>query len=87
MKKLFILLSICLLCVGCARREEPPISKRPPRLLSAQDYYNYRIKYSVIKDSIGHTLILHEYGIRGQYGYSFSIEHSPECEKCREIYD
>ena len=87
MKKLFVLLSICLFCVGCTRKEEPPISKQPSYLLSAQDYYNYKMRHSVIKDSVGHTLILHEFGVRGARNYSFSIEHSSECEKCCEIYD
>ena len=87
MKKLFVLLSICLLCVGCVRKKESPLPKQPSFLLSAQDYYDYKMRHSVIKDSVGHTLILHEFGIRGKYGYSFSIEHSPKCEKCCEIYD
>ena len=87
MKKLFVLLSVCLLCVGCTRKKELPLSKQPPYLLNAQDYYNYKIKHSVIEDSVGHTLILHEFGERGWRGYAFSIEHSPECEKCCEIYD
>ena len=88
MKKIFYILLICLLCIGCESKltEKDKIRIAPYRY-SAQEYYDKVITHSVIKDSVGHTLILHEVGSRGWKDYSFSIEHSPECELCCKIYD
>lgn len=75
----FILLCLTfLLCVGCA---ESNLDKTP------QEFFNTEIKHSNVIDSTGHSLILHEIGIRGMDNYSFSIEHSPVCKKCYDIYD
>ena len=52
-----------------------------------QEYYDKAIRHTVITDSAGHTLIFHEVGNRGFRTYAFSIEHSPECKKCCEIFD
>lgn len=60
---------------------------RPDYELTPQEFWNKEMKHSKITDSTGHTLILHEYGLRGNRDYSFSVEHSPECRKCCEIYD
>ena len=79
---------ICLFCVGCSvnisERERVLLA---PERFSAQEFYDKAISHSVITDSAGHTLILHEVGHRGKYGYSFSIEHSAECKMCYAIFD
>ena len=88
MRKLFYILLFGLIFIGCGNTisEKEKVLLAPDRF-SAQEYYDKVITHSVVKDSAGHTLILHEVGYRGKYGYSFSIEHSPECKLCCEIYD
>jgi len=88
MKRIFYILLICFLCIGCESKlsEKDEVMMHPTRI-NAQEFYDKGISHSVITDSAGHTLILHEVGLRGKYGYSFSVEHSPECRKCCEIYD
>lgn len=88
MKRIFYILLICFLCIGCgnklSKKDEIMIN---PNTVSAQEYYDNVITHSVITDSAGHTLIFHEVGERGWRNYAFSIEHSPECELCCKIYD
>ena len=88
MRKLFYILLFGFIFAGCAHNlsEREQIMLNPYKV-SPQEFYDKVITHSVIKDSAGHTLILHEVGYRGKYGYSFSIEHSPECKLCCEIYD
>jgi hypothetical protein len=88
MKKIFYILIFGLIFVGCGHKlsERDEVMLHPHKV-SAQEFYDKVITHSVITDSAGHTLILHEVGYRGKYGYSFSIEHSPECKLCCEIYD
>ena len=88
MKKLFYILVFGLIFVGCnSKLSERDEILLHPHKVSAQEYYDKVITHSVIKDSVGHTLIFHEVGERGWRNYAFSIEHSPECELCCEIYD
>ena len=77
-----------LIFVGCGNTisEREKVLLTPDRF-SAQEYYDKVITHSVITDSAGHTLIFHEVGHRGYRDYAFSIEHSPECKLCCEIYD
>ena len=88
MKKIFYILLFGLIFVGCGHilSERDEIMLHPYKV-SPQEYYDKVITHSVIKDSVGHTLIFHEVGSRGFRNYAFSIEHSPECELCCKIYD
>lgn len=88
MRKLFYILLFGFVFVGCAHNlsEREQIMLNPYKV-SPQEFYDKVITHSVITDSAGHTLILHEVGMRGCRNYSFSIEHSPECKLCCEIYD
>jgi len=72
--------------IGCKMDEKTKINACPWEL-TPQEYYDNAIQHNVITDSAGHTLIFNELGIRGSKNYAFSIEHSPECKKCCEIYD
>lgn len=88
MRKLFYILIFGLIFIGCANKlSERDEIMMHPNTVSAQEYYDKVITHSVITDSAGHTLILHEVGYRGCRDYAFSIEHSPECKLCCEIYD
>ena len=88
MRNIFYILLFSLIFIGCgnylSERDEIMLH---PNEVSAQEFYDKVITHSVITDSAGHTLILHEVGTRGWRDYAFSIEHSPECKLCCEIYD
>ena len=88
MKRIFYILLICFLCIGCGHEisEKDQIMLNPYKV-SPQEFYDKVITHSVITDSAGHTLIFHEVGHRGYRDYAFSIEHSPECKLCCEIYN
>jgi len=88
MRKIFYILLFGLIFIGCGNNisEMEKVLLAPDRF-SAQEYYDKVITHSVITDSAGHTLIFHEVGHRGYRDYAFSIEHSPECKLCCEIYD
>lgn len=81
MKKILFLFVVALTILSCGE------NFRPDWDLTPQEFWDKEMKHSVVTDSAGHTLILHEYSIRGNREYSFSVEHSPECKKCCEIYD
>ena len=85
MKKIFIIFVCCFLICAC----DSSMSMKDNNDIPAQEWFDTQIRHSIITDSMGHTLILHEFGSRNNvYGsYSFSIEHTPECKKCCEIYD
>ena len=87
-RKIFYILLLSIVFIGCEIKlsEKDKIMMHPNKV-SAQEYYDNVITHSVITDSAGHTLILHEVGERGWRNYAFSIEHSPECKLCCEIYD
>ena len=88
MKKLLIILLGCICIFSCGNKlsEKDKVLMHPNKV-DAQEFYDKVITHTVIKDSAGHTLILHEVGQRGWRDYAFSIEHSPECELCCKIYD
>ena len=88
MKRIFYILLFGLIFIGCGHKisEKDQIMLNPYKV-SPQEFYDKVITHSVITDSAGHTLILHEVGTRGYRDYAFSIEHTPECRKCCEIYD
>lgn len=88
MKKIFIVLISCFLLV-CSCADKNGYSELNYDSIPSQEWFDKYIRHSIVTDSTGHTLILHEYGSRANgYGsYSFSIEHTPECKKCCEIYD
>lgn len=87
-RKIFYILLLSIVLTGCGSNisEKDKIMMNPNKV-SAQEYYDNVITHSVIKDSVGHTLIFHEVGERGWRNYAFSIEHSPECELCCKIFD
>lgn len=91
MKKIFYILFFSLIfisfigCEGNLSDKEKIILA--PEKFTPQEYYDKVITHTIIKDSVGHTLIFHEVGSRGWRNYAFSIEHSPECELCCKIYD
>ena len=88
MKKIFVILICCFLLI-CSCIDKNGYNELNYDSISSQEWFDKYIRHSTVTDSTGHTLILHEYGSRNNvYGsYSFSIEHTPECEKCCEIYD
>ena len=83
MKKIFILLGLCGLISACEVKPED----KSVWLMTPQEYFDYRIKKSKVVNEEGHELILYESGQRHWRTYSFSIEHSPTCKMCYEIYD
>ena len=88
MKRIFYILLFSLIFAGCeGKLSEKDEVMLHPHKVSAQEFYDKVITHSVVTDSAGHTLIFHEIGTRGCRDYAFSIEHSPECKKCYEIYD
>ena len=91
MKKIFVIIISCLLFIGCSCsiKDKNGYNGLNREQIPAQMWFDKYIKHSTVTDSVGHTLILHEFGSRDNiYGsYSFSIEHTPECKKCCEIYD
>ena len=88
MKKIFVIL-ICCFLLACSCTDENGYNELNYDSIPSQEWFDKYIRHSTVTDNTGHTLILHEYGSRANgYGsYSFSIEHSPECKKCCEIYD
>lgn len=86
MKKLIICLLFAFIFVSCQLSNDAKLGLFPEEA-SPQEYFDKVIRHNVVTDTAGHTLILHEAGERGLRNYSFSIEHSPECKKCYEIYD
>ena len=91
MKKIFVILICCflLVCSCTDKNERGTFNFDDYNSIPAQEWFDKHISHSTVTDSTGHTIILHEYGSRNNvYGdYSFSIEHTPECKKCCEIYD
>ena len=87
MKKILFLFVVALTILSCA--DKNGYSELNYDSIPSQEWFDKYIRHSIVIDSTGHTLILHEYGSRANgYGsYSFSIEHTPECKKCCEIYD
>ena len=88
MKKIFVILISCFLFI-CSCTDQHGYNELNYDSVPSQVWFDKYIRHSTVTDSTGHTLILHEYGSRNNiYGvYSFSIEHTPECKKCCEIYD
>jgi len=90
-QKLNKIIFIIVFCVTmfCSCADKNGYSELNYDSIPSQKWFDKYICHSIVTDSTGHTLILHEYGSRANgYGsYSFSIEHSPECKKCCEIYD
>jgi len=88
MKKIFIVFISCFL-LACSCTDQHGYNELNYDSVPSQVWFDKYIRHSIVTDSTGHTLILHEYGSRANgYGsYSFSIEHTPECKKCCEIYD
>lgn len=88
MKKIFVILISCFLFV-CSCVDENGYSDLNYDSIPSQEWFDKYIKHSIVIDSAGHTLILHEFGSRNNvYGsYSFSIEHSSECKLCYQIFD
>lgn len=89
MKKIFVILTCCFLLSCSCNDEKGVYNDVNKNSIAPQEWFDKFIRHSEVTDSAGHTLILHEYGSRTNiYGsYSFSIEHSPICKKCCEIYD
>lgn len=91
MKRIFVIIISCLLFIGCnnSTKDKNKYNEFNREDIPAQEWFDKYIRHSTITDSTGHTLILHEFGSRNNvYGtYTFSVEHSPECKKCCEIYD
>ena len=81
----FIIIFCATIFCGCTDENGNNILKYDS--IPAQEWFDKYIKHSTIVNENGHTLIMHEIGCRNQQNYSFSIEHSPECKKCCEIYD
>ena len=74
MKKILIIFISCLLLV-CSCTDENGYNELNYDSVPSQVWFDKYIRHSTVTDSTGHTLILHEYGIRANgYGsYSFSI--------------
>ena len=91
MKKIFVILICCFLLVCSCTDKNRYIELNYVNYdsIPAQEWFDKYIRHSIVTDSTGHTLILHEYDSRTNINgsYSFSIEHTPECKKCCEIYD
>lgn len=81
---MIIMLSLPL--ISCQLSDETKIQLFPEEV-SSQEYFDKVIRHSKVIDEYGHELIFHEVNTRGYREYAFSIEHSPECKKCCEIYD
>ena len=85
MKKILILIGLCGLISSCEIENKP--EDKSVGVMTAQEYFDYKIRKSKIVNRDGHELILYESGQRNFQNYSFSIEHSPTCKMCYEIYD
>ena len=86
---LLIILGIMLACISCTTDMHDPedITYIHQDSIETQKFFNEYIKETLITNHEGHQVILYENGFRyGKY-YSFSIEHSPTCQKCYDIYD
>ena len=79
MKKILFIVILCLSYISCANKSTPQVS-------AGQRNFN-NLKRSEVVDPDGHQLIMYESGYQGTRNYAFSIEHSPKCKKCYELFD
>lgn len=86
---LLIILSIIIACISCTTDIHDPgnITYIQQDSIETQEFFNRNIKETVITNKQGHQIILYEKGERLSRYYRFSIEHSPTCQKCYDIFD
>lgn len=88
MRKFILLFATCLFASACVQKNDgTTVPRQSLEDMPAQEFYDNFIRHSIVCDSTGHEYILHEFGNRGQYNYSFSIHESPACAQCYDIYD
>ena len=85
---LLILLFILLSCVSCCGVHDPSDTRYIRKdSIETQEFFNKYIKETVVINSQGHHVIFYEHGSRHSNGYTFTIEHSVNCQKCLDLYD
>lgn len=80
MKKILFILLFGICCVSCCNDDSTQ------HISHEQQYFN-SLKRSKVIDPEEHELIMYEACLRGTRNYSFSIEHSPNCKKCYELFN
>ena len=85
---LLILLLILLSFVSCDSIHDPSDTSHIKQdSIETQKFFNQHIKETIVTNSQGHQVILYEDGLRGSKYYNFCINHSPECQKCLDLYN